>query len=102
MATTPRRRCLEEIKTIRGHPDAIPANRRQLHWAQLQTYGALFCRARQLPELALVLVYFDVASQSEVELRQVYGARRAGGPAGAALRCLPGLGAEGGRAPQRA
>ena len=26
---------LEEIKTIRGHPDEIPENRRQLHWAQL-------------------------------------------------------------------
>ena len=69
----PRRKCLEEIKTIRGHPDDIPENRRQLHWAQLQTYGALFCRARGLPELAMALVYFDVASQSEVELRQVFG-----------------------------
>jgi len=70
----PRRRCLEEIKTIRGHPDEIPENRRQLHWAQLQTYGALFCRARNLSEIALALVYFDVASQSEVELRQMFGA----------------------------
>lgn len=70
----PRRRCLEEIKTIRGHPDEIPENRRRLHWAQLQTYGALFCRARGLSEVALALVYFDVASQSEVKLRQVYGA----------------------------
>lgn len=70
----PRRRSLEEIKTIRGQPDDIPANRRQLHWAQLQTYGALFCRARGLPEIALVLVYFDVASQTETELRQIFGA----------------------------
>ena len=70
----PRRRCLEEIKTIRGHPDDIPQNRRQLHWAQLQTYGALFCRNRGVPEIALALVYFDVASQSEIELRQVFGA----------------------------
>ena len=70
----PRRRSLEEIKTLRGHPDEIPENRRQLHWAQLQTYGALFCRARSLAEITLVLVYFDVASQSEVELRQVFGA----------------------------
>ncbi len=69
----PRRRCLEEIKTIRGHPDDLPQNRRLLHWAQLQTYGALFCRARQLPDIALALVYFDVASQQEVELRQVFG-----------------------------
>jgi Rad3-related DNA helicase len=70
----PRRRSLEEVKTIRGHPDEIPENRRQLHWAQLQTYGSLFCRARNVPEIALALVYFDVASQSEVELRQVFGA----------------------------
>ena len=69
-----RRRCLEEIKTIRGHPDEIPENRRHLHWAQLQTYAALFCRARGLSEIALALVYFDVASQSEVELQQVFGA----------------------------
>ena len=70
----PRQRCLEEIKTVRGHPDDIPANRRQLHWAQLQTYGALFCRKRGLPEISLVLVYYDTASQTEVALRQVYGA----------------------------
>jgi Rad3-related DNA helicase len=69
----PRRRCLEEIKTIRGHPDEIPENRRQLHWAQLQTYGALFCRSRSLSEIALALVYFDVVSQSEVELLQIFG-----------------------------
>ena len=70
----PRRRCLEEVKTLRGRPDDIPENRRQLHWAQLQTYGALFCRARQLPEITLALVYFDTVTQHEVELRQVYGA----------------------------
>lgn len=70
----PRRRCLEEIKTIRGQPDDIPENRRQLHWAQLQTYGALFCQARGLSEVSLALVYFDVASQSEVELLQLCSA----------------------------
>ncbi len=70
----PQRRCLEEVKTIRGHPDQIPANRRHLHWAQLQTYGALFCRARGLAEIALVLVYFDVESQAEIDLPQVFGA----------------------------
>jgi Rad3-related DNA helicase len=69
----PRRRCLEEVKTIRGRPDEIPENRRQLHWAQLQTYGALFCRTRGLTELALALVYFDIESQTEVELQQVFG-----------------------------
>ena len=70
----PRRRCLEEVKTIRGHPDDIPENRRHLHWAQLRTYGALFCRERELPELTLALVYFDVDTQTEVELREVFSA----------------------------
>ena len=70
----PRRRCLEEVKTIRGQPEDIPENRRHLHWAQLQTYGALFCRARGVEELALALVYFDIASQTESEMFQVFGA----------------------------
>ncbi len=70
----PRRRCLEEVKTIRGKHDDIPANRRRLHWAQLQTYGALFCRQRGWAEVALALVYFDVVTQTEEELRQVFGA----------------------------
>ncbi len=71
----PRRRCLEEVKTIRGHADELPDNRRQLHWAQLETYGALFCRERQVAEMVLALVYFDIASQTETELRQVFGAQ---------------------------
>lgn len=70
----PSRRCLEEINTIRGRPDDIPENRRWLHWAQLETYGALFCRARKLTEVALALVYLDVQTQTETELRQVFGA----------------------------
>jgi len=70
----PRRRCLEEVKTIRGQPEDVPENRRHLHWAQLQTYGALFCRERGVEELALALVYFDIASQTESEMFQVFGA----------------------------
>jgi DNA excision repair protein ERCC-2 len=70
----PQRRCLEEIKAIRGHPDEIPANRRRLHWAQLQTYGALFCRRHRLAELSLALVYVDVATQAEVELLELCSA----------------------------
>jgi DNA excision repair protein ERCC-2 len=62
------RGCLEEIKTIRGHPDEIPANRRLLHWAQLQTYGALFCRARGLHQVALALVYYNIDTRQETVL----------------------------------
>lgn len=66
----PVRRCLEEVKTIRGHPDDVAPNRRHLHWAQLETYGALFCRARGVKELTLALVYIDLNTQAEIELRQ--------------------------------
>lgn len=70
----PRRHCLEEVKTIRGRPEQIPENRRRLHWAQLQTYGALFCRERGVAQVALALVYFDVETQSETELLELCGA----------------------------
>ena len=70
----PRRQTLEEIKTIRGRPEDIPDNRRRLHWAQLETYGALYCRQHGLDQLSLALVYFDVASQTEADLRQVFSA----------------------------
>ena len=68
------RNCLEEIKTLRGHPDDIPENRRHLHWAQLETYGALICRQRDLPEVHLALVYFDAATQTETVLRELRSA----------------------------
>ena len=70
----PRRGCLEEIKTIRGEPDALPDNRRHLHWAQLETYGALFCQARGLAELHLALVYVDANTQAETVQRQLFSA----------------------------
>ncbi len=68
------RHCLEEIKTLRGHPDDIPENRRHLHWAQLETYGALLCRQRGLAEVQLALVYVDAATQAETVLRQLSSA----------------------------
>ena len=64
----PQRKRLEEIKTIRGDPAAIPANRSRLHWAQVETYGALLCRARGLGEVELALVYVDAATQDETLL----------------------------------
>ncbi len=59
----PQRRCLEEVETLRDHPDTLPANRRRLHWAQLESYGALFCRQRGVQEVTLALVYFDIETQ---------------------------------------
>jgi DNA excision repair protein ERCC-2 len=57
--------CLEEIKTHRGDLGRQPANHRHLHWAQARVYGWLLCEQRQLPEVTLKLVYFDIATQGE-------------------------------------
>ena len=64
------RRRVEEIKTFRGDLDAMPANRRALHWTQVQVYGALLCAQRGLAEIELALVYFDVATQDETVLTE--------------------------------
>lgn len=67
----PQRQCLEEVKTLRGPPEEVAENRRALHWAQLQTYGALYCREHGLKSLGLSLVYFDVDSQAETVVHEV-------------------------------
>ncbi len=65
---------LEEIKTIRGPVERVPDNRRALHWAQLETYGALIAADRGLAELELALVYVDADTQQETVLRQTHAA----------------------------
>ena len=60
---------LEEVKTFRGGLDRQPDNHRHLHWAQLLVYGCLLCQQRDLSELELALVYFDIGSQEETVLR---------------------------------
>jgi len=66
----PARRQLEEIKTYRGELDAMPANHRQLHWAQARIYGHLLCQQLNLPMLRVALVYFDIASQKETVMHE--------------------------------
>lgn len=61
----PERQMLEEIKTFKGDLDLMPANHRQLHWAQAKVYGALLCRQFELAGLTVSLVYFDVGRQQE-------------------------------------
>lgn len=56
---------LEEIKTFRGDLAAMPDNHRALHRAQLETYGALYCRMHGLEAVTLRLVYFDVDRREE-------------------------------------
>lgn len=56
---------LEEIKTHRGRVERIPENHRALHRAQARIYGHLLCQARNLQDLDIALVYFDIGSQRE-------------------------------------
>ena len=91
---------LEEIKTIRGPIELIPENRRALHWAQLETYGALIAADRGLAELELALVYVDADTQHETVLREKATAARTAGRLRGALRAVRGLGRAGGSPPQ--
>ena len=59
---------VEEFKTYRGDLERMPANHRHLHWAQVKIYGWLLCQSRNLAELRVALVYFDIASQRETVL----------------------------------
>ncbi|MDB5983760.1 MAG: hypothetical protein JWQ69_4775 [Pseudomonas sp.] len=65
---------LEEIKTYRGELSALPANHRQLHWAQAKIYGWLLCQQLQLEEVNLALVYFNIVSEQETLFRERYSA----------------------------
>ncbi|MGV3742658.1 MAG: helicase C-terminal domain-containing protein [Burkholderiaceae bacterium] len=66
----PRAGQLEEIKTYRGEFDRIPGNHRSLHWAQLKIYGYLFCEQRNLDDIQLALVYYEIGTQEERMLRE--------------------------------
>ncbi|HXR01563.1 MAG TPA: DEAD/DEAH box helicase, partial [Pseudomonas sp.] len=65
---------LEEVKTYRGDLDSLPANHRQLHWAQAKVYGWLICQQLQLPEVHIALVYFNIVSEQETLIRERYTA----------------------------
>jgi DNA excision repair protein ERCC-2 len=70
----PGRNRVEEIKTYRGDFNAIPDNHRHLHWAQVKIYGWLLCQSRELQEIELALVYFDIGSQKETVLTETHDA----------------------------
>ncbi len=65
---------LEEVKTYRGELDAMPANHRQLHWAQVKVYGWLLCQRLQLENVTLALVYFNIVSEQETLIREPFSA----------------------------
>ena len=66
---------LEEFKTHRGPVDRVPGNHRTLHWAQLQTYGAMLCARDGLEAVTLALVYFDIDVQRETVLQETRSAQ---------------------------
>ena len=65
---------LEEVKTFRGALADMPDNHRRLHWAQLKIYGWLICQKLDLAEVRLALVYFDIGSQQETLLVELFSA----------------------------
>ena len=67
--------CLEEIKTHRGDLTTQPANHRHLHWAQAKVYAWLLCQARELPQVNVRLVYFDIATQDETAFTEEHSAQ---------------------------
>lgn len=74
----PEFRLLEEIKTHRGDISRIPANHRQLHWAQVKIYGWLLCQELGFEELDLAVVYFNVMTQQETVFRERHSAESLG------------------------
>ncbi|WIE52788.1 ATP-dependent DNA helicase [Pseudomonas sp. GM17] len=66
---------LEEVKTYRGDLERMPANHRQLHWAQAKVYGWLLCQQLQLSSIRLALVYFDILSEHETSLVEEHEAQ---------------------------
>ncbi|HTN30325.1 MAG TPA: ATP-dependent DNA helicase, partial [Pseudomonas sp.] len=70
----PAQNLLEEIKTHRGVVERIPDNHRQLHWAQARVYGWLMCIERELEEIELAVVYFNVLSKKETVFRETFSA----------------------------
>ncbi|RIX85232.1 ATP-dependent DNA helicase [Acidovorax cavernicola] len=61
---------VEEIKTFRGDFDAIRANHRALHWAQVRCYGSMLCAQEGHDSLTVALVYLDLASGDETVLEE--------------------------------
>ena len=52
----------------------IADNKRALHWAQVKIYGWLLCQAKDLKDINLALVYFDIASAQETPLIEFFTA----------------------------
>ena len=58
----PIQNCVEEIKTHRGDLERQSKGQRQLHLAQLRSYGAMLCINESLHDITLRLSYLEIAS----------------------------------------
>ena len=70
-----RRKRLEEIKTHKGRLDRQSPSLRALHWAQARMYGWLLCKARDLAQLDVALIYFDIDTERETEFVEQWQAK---------------------------
>ncbi|VFR24083.1 DinG family ATP-dependent helicase CPE1197 [plant metagenome] len=61
----PRARRVEEVKTYRGDLAALRANQRALHRAQARVYGHMLCASRDLAEITVAVVYFNLDTEEE-------------------------------------
>lgn len=61
----PRESRVEEVKTYRGDLDALRDNQRALHGAQARVYGHMLCVARELTEITVAVVYFNLDTEAE-------------------------------------
>ena len=56
---------VEEVKTLKGDLERMPANHRTLHWAQAKVHAWLLCQHLNLAKLRVLLVYFDIGTGTE-------------------------------------
>lgn len=63
---------VEEIKTCRVHPDTIPEAITRVHMSQARLYGAMIAIQEDLSELEVRLTWFNIDTELEVSLEQVY------------------------------
>ena len=53
----------------------MPDNHRQLHWAQAKVYAWLMCVERELKNIKVALVYYNVSSKDETLLIEEFSAQ---------------------------
>ncbi|MDA1300005.1 MAG: PD-(D/E)XK nuclease family protein [Proteobacteria bacterium] len=58
---------VDEIKTLRVPPEALPRDVRAVHWAQLSIYGHLLAVETGAPSIRLRLCYFDLTDETEAQ-----------------------------------